>query len=79
MAGGLSGVSDRDRQFSVGRSTTVWSAQRWSWAREGSAMVDDAAGRNGETKRTDGRSPSGKAPVFGTGIRRFEPFPPSTI
>ncbi len=25
----------------------------------------------------DGRSPSGKAPAFGAGIRRFESFPPS--
>ena len=27
----------------------------------------------------DGAWPSGKAPVFGTGIRRFESFPPQPL
>jgi hypothetical protein len=37
---------------------------------------DDIGGKQG-IKQVDGESPSGKAPDFDSGIRRFDPYLPS--
>ena len=56
-------------------------AARMVLAAPGKQLVDFGLRRHKRSVdrrlRHDGRSPSGKAPDFGSGIRRFESFPPS--
>src|SRR5205807_4535348 len=58
--------------FLVGRSGATPIAARWARREKSShcCLADDVG-------RYVGASPSGKAPVFGSGIRRFESFRPS--